>query len=182
MDIRRVCVATLGLALIGLACNGGGSGTTGDDIDIVITSPTPTPTPTPVPTATPTPTPIPSVCGFNPDVAGQGEMQVQEPQPLAKVKSPFHVRGWGSAIAKTGVQVSIVDEQANVLKIRNVAASPSEGQIPPPGLNMTDTTAPFAIDMAHPVESSQPVCLWVFQQGPGGEITNVVLVPLLLEP
>jgi hypothetical protein len=184
MAMRRVCMAALGLALLGLACNGGGGGTAGNGIDIVVRSPEPSPTPkpTPTPATTPTPTPVPIVCGFNPDAATEEELQVQEPEPMAKVKSPFHVRGWGSAIAKTGVAVSIVDAQANVLEFREVSAQPRGELIPPPGLTVTDTTAPFAVDMAHTVESPLAVCLWVFQRAPGGDPTNVVLVPLLLEP
>ncbi|MFQ6019325.1 MAG: hypothetical protein ACE5KW_01050 [Dehalococcoidia bacterium] len=181
--MARVGAAALGLALLGLvfgACKGGSAD---DGIVITVTSTsTPSPTPTAIPTPTPKPTPVPNVCGFNPDAATEAELQVQQPRALARPKSPFHVRGWGSTIAKTGVAVAIVDDQAQVLEIRDVSALPREGQIPPPGLNVTDTAAPFAVDMAHPVETAQPVCLWVFQRGPGGVETNVVQVPLLLNP
>lgn len=184
--MRGAVTAALAVALLALACTTGGEEAEGPSSGIVVTlvtpQPTPTATPTPAPTPTPTPTPVPNVCPPPPDAATAAEMQVQEPPPLAQVKSPFHVRGWGSNIARTGVVVAIVDARGEVREIEDAPALPKQGRIVPPGLAETDMTAPFAADMKFTVEEAEAVCLWVFVFDAEGKPMDAVLVPLVLTP
>ena len=194
----------------------------GIDITLVTPGPTPSPTPTPMPTATPVPTPTPileNACLFNPDPAtaeelqvleppgaipgpapegGEGEIEgapLEEPQEVLEVRSPLHVRGWSSDIARDdrGVTIALVDEQVEFVPIVDAEGQevetvdapplPPEGQIPPPGLMVAEFTAPFAVDIGFRVEEPQPVCLWVFIQLVGSsEAQQVVQVPLRLLP
>jgi len=112
---------------------------------------------------------------------------------VVDVRSPLHVRGWGSNIAlnNLGVRIALVDAQGGLVTIRDASGQevqvvngpplPREGQIPPPGLRVTEFTAPFAVDIGFAVGEAQPVCLWVFIQPVGsGEPQDIVQVPLQL--
>jgi hypothetical protein len=176
------------VVLLGLACNGGGD--MEPTIVITFASPVPTPIPTPTPTATPTPTPTPTpgpeICGVNPDPAPASVLQVQEPQPGQRVKNPFHVRGWGSEIGfeDRGVVVALVDVQGNPLPPLEAPPQPRASRVAPPGLEVTEFTRPFAVDiLLSGLETAVPYCLWVFlETTEEGIAKQVVQVPLIVTP
>jgi hypothetical protein len=176
------------VVFLGLACNGSGDGE--GTIGITLTSPTPTPITTPAPTATPTPTPTPTpnpkVCGVNPDPAPPSVLQVQEPQPGQQVKNPFHVRGWGSEIGfeQRGVVVALVDAQGNPLPPLEAPPQTRANRVAPPGLNVTEFTRPFAVDILRSeLEADTSYCLWVFlKTDEAGRAKGVVQVPVVVTP
>ncbi len=176
------------IVFLGLTCNGSGDGER--NIGITVTSPTPTiittPTPTPTPSPTPTPTPNPKSCGVNPDAAPPSVLQVQEPQPGQQVKSPFHVRGWGSEIGfeQAGVIVALVDEQGNPLAPLEAPPQTRGNRVAPRGLNVTEFTRPFAVDILLPeLVTATPYCLWVFlRTDEAGRPKGVVQVPIVVIP
>ncbi len=174
------------VASLALACSGGG-----DSIEITFASPTataepepPTPTPTPSPTATPTPTP--DVCGPNPDPASAQVLQVEEPKPGDRVKSPFHVRGWGSEIGldSNGVVVALVDAAGNPKPTLDAPPQPRTGRVAPPGLKVTANTAPFGVDLLVPnLTSPTAFCVWAFAStDEQGNAKQVVQVPVIVAP
>jgi hypothetical protein len=201
---RKVCIRTwwpLGVLLavvavsVGLACNGDDD--TERTVVITLTSPTPmtipTPTVTPTPTPAPTPTPLADVCGVNPDPAPASVLQVQEPQPLERVTNPFHMRGWGSEIGfeNTGVAVALIDAKGDPIALdgtgslsKNVAPESRAGRVAPPGLTVTDFTAPFATDMlVQGLSTDTPFCIWVFLETTEEGIPKQVLqVPIVVSP
>lgn len=173
---------------IGVACDGK-EGTEGT-IVITLTSPTPTAVPTPTPSPTPSPVPSPTlsaeVCGANPDPAPVNVLQVQDPQPGERVGNPFHVRGWGSEIGfeASGVAVALVDAKGDPFPPLEVPPQPRAGRVAPAGLNVTDFTSPFGVDMlVSDLRSPTPFCIWVFlETTPEGIPKQVVQVPILVVP
>jgi hypothetical protein len=193
---RKLALAAivLGLlaALITGACTGGGSGDgePPEGISVIVTSPretTPAERSTPSPTPTPTPSPTPlRVCGPNPDPADPKQLQVIEPSPDARVKIPFHVRGWGSTIGKDniGVALAIVDARQQVLQVLDLPPQPRTYRVVPPGLEITEFTRPFAADVVlDPVREPTPICLWVYQETTeDGTPKDVVQVQVVVMP
>lgn len=174
---------------IGLACNEGNGGD--DDIGIRLSSPTPTPVPAsptvgPSPTPTPTPSPGPEVCGRNPDPAAASVLQVQDPKPEEKVKSPIHVRGWGSEIGadNRGVVVALVDRDASVKTTVEAPPQPRTGRVAAPGIKVTDNTRPFGADLlVTGLEAETRYCIWVFlETTSAGAAKQIVQVPVTVEP
>lgn len=165
----------------------------GGDIQIRLSTPTPTPEPvsptaTPQPTSTPTPTPSPNVCGENPDPAPAALLQVQEPEPGTKVKSPLHVRGWGSEIGKQeiGVLVALINKDGDVEKTVSVPPQPRVGRVAAPGLKVTDNTRPFGADILTDdleLEEETPFCIWAFvETTESGVPKDIVQVPVIVVP
>lgn len=161
------------------------------DIGLRISTVTPTPAPppvlTPVVTATPSPTPTPvvNVCPENPDPAGPDIMVVEEPQEDDVLTSPAHVRGWGAGIGFElgGVRVAIYDATGEPISEKAVPPLPAEGRIPPPTLEVTEFSAPFAADIAFRTIAAQPGCVEVFElSAADGSPIHVVQIPVLLEP
>lgn len=130
---------------------------------------------------------------------GEGEepsaLEPQGSQEVREVRSPLHVRGWSAEIAREelGVTIALVDGEGELVPIIDAEGQevqvvdapplPLEGQIPPPGLMVTEFTAPFAVDIGFQVEEPQPVCLWVFIQAAGlSDPQDIVQVPLRLLP
>lgn len=191
MRLRWTLLAVLPLlaAFVALACRGGGSE---QNIDISFPTPTPTQIPTPTPTAVPTPSPTPSptpkldVCGHNPDPVPAGELQVQEPLPGEKIRNPFHLRGWGSEIAfeNSGVIVALIDATGAPLPEKRVPPESRAGRIAPPGLKITDFTAPFATDiLVQGLSAPTPYCIWLFlETTPEGVPKKVLQVPVTVTP
>jgi hypothetical protein len=175
---------TLATAL-GLACDGGDE----DGRTVVITFATPTPTdvPSPVPSPSPTPTvtatPQP-VCGVNPDPAPATALQVQEPQPNEKVSNPFHLRGWGSDIADSGVVVALIDASGEPMPEKDVPAESRSGRIAPSGITVGAGTAPFATDvLVEGLRAETPYCVWVFLEVTAqGFPRQVHQVPVIVVP
>jgi hypothetical protein len=174
---------------VGLACDGGGDGE--GTVLVTVSTPTatavPTPDPTPTPVPTPTPTPGPDVCGVNPDPAPLSLLQVQEPKPRDRVRVPLHVRGWGSTIGfeDFGVVVALVDAEREVVQDWVVPPQQQRAlRILPPGLENTEFTRPFAIDiLVADLAGPTPFCLWVFVETDGeGNPKGVVQVPILVVP
>jgi len=194
MSVRwRLGLAALALAvpLLFLACEE--EGTAGTEptqigLRIVTTTPAPTPEPTLPPvvvTVTPVPTPVPNVCPENPSPAEPNVMVVEEPQPDARLTSPAHVRGWGVGIGfeAEGVHVAVFDATGESLKETKGPPLPKEGRTPPPGMEVTEFTAPFAVDISFDVDIAQPGCVRVYEISPrDGHLVNVVQVPVLLQP
>jgi type IV secretory pathway VirB10-like protein len=156
---------------------------------IVTTTPPPTPTPTPPPqptvTATPAPTPIPNVCPENPSPAQPNVMVMEEPRADDRLTSPAHVLGWGAGIGfeAEGVHAAIYDSTGESLKEVKGPPLPKEGRTPPPGMEVTEFTAPFAVDITFKVDVAQPGCVRVYEISPrDGHLVNVVQVPVLLQP
>jgi hypothetical protein len=175
--------------LLGLACNG--SGEEEPTIGITLTSPTPTPLSTPAPSPTPsptaTPTPIAEVCGVNPDPARPSVLQVQEPQPGERVKNPFHVRGWGSSrvFHEIGMVVAVVDAYGELVQVMvDVPPQARAHRALPPGLQNTEFTHPFAVDIfLTDLAGPTPFCLWAFLETDGeGNPKKMVQVSVIVVP
>jgi hypothetical protein len=172
-----------------LACDGDGEA----ERTIVISFntptavPTSTSTPTPTPSPTPAPTPNPDVCGFNPDPAPASVLQVQEPQPGDKVSGSFHLRGWGSTeiFQQIGVAVAVIGADGEtVLVLDPVPAQPRAFRALPSGLENTEFSSPFAVDIQI-TDLAGPTlfCLWVFLETDEEDIPKgVVQVPVLVAP
>jgi hypothetical protein len=183
-----VALLAAAVALLGLACTGGGNGE--PTVVISLASPAPTSAPTAVPTATPTPSPTPTpnaaACGVNPDPAPASVLQVQEPQPGERVKNPFHVRGWGSEIGfqDSGVVVALVDEMGNPQAPLDAPPQPRAGRVVPPGLKVTEYTRPFGVDILLPdLKTATAYCVWVFLGTDAeGIAKQVVQVPVIVTP
>ncbi|MCH7576367.1 MAG: hypothetical protein IH822_01010 [Chloroflexi bacterium] len=174
-----------------MACNGDGE----PEQTIVISFTTPTvvptatstPTPDPTRTPTPTPTPNPDVCGVNPDPAPASLLQVQEPQPGENVRASFHLRGWGSteSFQQIGVGVAVINAGGDVVKVLDpVPAQPRAFRALPSGLENTDLSSPFAVDIQIPgLAGPTSFCLWVFlDTDPEGLPKGVLQVPVLVTP
>lgn len=156
---------------------------------IATSTPAPAASPSPPPeltvTVTPMPTPVPNVCPENPSPAEPNAMVVEEPKPSDHLTSPAHVRGWGVGIGfeKEGVHVAIYDSTGEPLKEMKGPPLPREGRSPPPGMEVNEFTAPFAVDIPFSVSVSQPGCVRVFGlSARDGRPVNVVQVPVLLQP
>jgi hypothetical protein len=195
--LGRWCVGLAAMALVGpllfLACQDeetAGPEPTGTGLRIVTSTPIPTAAPTLPPqltatTGTPMPTPVPNVCPENPNPAQPNIMVVEEPKPSDHLTSPTHVRGWGVGIGfeSQGVHVAIYDSTGEPLKEMMGPPLPKEGRTPPPGMEMSEFTAPFAVDIAFSTSVSQPGCVSVFGiSSADGRPVNVVQVPVLLQP
>ena len=161
------------------------------DIGLRVVTGTPPPTlsptlpPQPIESATPEPTPVPNVCPENPSPAEPNVMVVEEPQPSDHLTSPAHVRGWGEGIGfeREGVHVAIYDSTGEPLKEMKGPPLPKEGRTPPPGMEVGEFTAPFAVDIAFSVDIAQPGCVRVYEISPrDGHLMNVAQVPVLLQP
>jgi len=190
---RGLGLAALALALplLSLSCQDNdstGAESTPIGLHIVTTTPAPTLTPTPPPvvaTPTPAPTPVPNVCPENPSPAEPNVTVVEEPLPDARLTSPAHVRGWGVGIGfeNEGVHVAVFDATGESLKEMKGPPLPKEGRTPPPGMEVNEFTAPFGVDITFKVNIEQPGCVRVYEISPrDGHLTNVVQVPVLLEP
>jgi hypothetical protein len=189
----RLGLAALALAvpLFFVSCQGDESAEpapTQIGLRIVTATPAPTLEPTLPPvvaTATPAPTPVPNVCPENPSPAEPNVMVVEEPLASARLKSPAHVRGWGVGIGfeNEGVHVAVFDAAGESLKETKGPPLSKEGRTPPPGMEVTEFTAPFGVDITFNVNVEQPGCVRVYEISPrDGHLTNVVQVPVLLQP
>ena len=192
--MRKLTVCGLGLMLgsllLGAACGGGadaGTPTPAVSVELITGTGSTTPrnrrtlTPSPTPTATPL-----QVCGPNPDAAAPNMLQVQEPLPNAQVRLPIFVRGWGSNIAQEnkGVVLSVVDNKQNAVQSNILPPQPRDFRVPPPGLDITEFTRPFAADViVNNVNEPTPYCLWVYlNTDDAGHAKQVVQVPVIVLP
>jgi len=187
-----VALSALTAAVLVVSCGGGDSeaGSSTDDLTgIVVTQTagpaTALPRRTAPPSEAPTPTPV-AVCAPNPDPAPPKVLQVQEPQPEQQVKIPFHVRGWGSNIGEgnRGVALGVVDAKQSVVQVLNLPAQPNTYRLPPPSLDRTDNTRPFAADIViQGITAPTPYCLWIYlETTPEGRPRGVVQVPVVVVP
>jgi len=156
---------------------------------IVTATPAPTRTPTPPPqptvTATPAPTPVPNICPENPSPAQPNLMVMEQPRADDRLTSPAHVLGWGADIGfeAEGIHAAIYDSTGESLKEVKGPPLPKEGRTPPPGMEVTEFTAPFAVDITFEVDIAQPGCVRVYEiSARDGHLVNVVQVPVLLQP
>ena len=179
------------LMLLSLACGGDGneSGPNATGVSVVISSSGPTATPPPSRSPSPTPTPTPSplvVCSPNPDPAAPAVLQVETPEADVKTTIPVRVRGWSSNIGEEDkvVFVAVVDQKQDVLQTNEVPPQPREFRVPPAGLEITEFTRPFAIDiLLDDVVRETPFCIWVYQDvDEEGKARGVVQVPIIVEP
>jgi hypothetical protein len=181
------------LLLLALGCGSGGSAQEepAETPGIVVRFPSPageiTPRPrrTPVPTVTPAPEPL-KVCAPNPDPAPPALLQIVEPKPEQRVKSPVHVIGWGSNIGlqDKGVALAVVNAKQEVLQVLYLPPQPRTYRVAPPGLEITEHTKPFGADVVLPnVREPTPVCLWAYlETTETGSPRGVAQVPILVEP
>ena len=179
------------LVLLSLACGGNGdeSGPNPTGVAVVISTSSATATPPPSRTSSPTPTPTPApldVCSSNPDPASPAVLQVETPEAEARTTSPVQVRGWSSNIGEEDkvVFVAVVDQKQDVLQTNEVPPQPREFRVPPAGLEITEFTRPFAIDiLLDDVVRETPFCIWVYQDvDEEGKARGVVQVPIIVEP
>ena len=102
------------------------------------------------------------------------------------MKNPFHVRGWGSDIGfeERGVVVALVDVRGNPLPPLEAPPQTRANRVAPPGLNVTEFTRPFAVDiLVSGLETATPYCLWVFlETTEEGIAKQVVQVPVIVAP
>lgn len=184
-------VAVGTLVLLSLACGGDGdeSSPNATGVAVVIassdTTATPTPSSTASPTTTPSPTPL-AICSPNPDPAAPSVLQVEAPTADEKTTIPVRVRGWSSNIGEEDkvVFVAVVDQKQTVLQTNKVPPQPREFRVPPSGLEITEFTRPFAIDvLLDDVVRETPYCIWVYQDvDEAGNARGVVQVPIVVEP
>ena len=180
------------LMLLSLACGGDGdeSGSDTNGVAVIVSSSSATATPPPPSrTASPTPTPSPTplvICSPNPDPAAPAVLQVEAPEAGAKTTLPVRVRGWSSNLGEEDkvVFVSVVDQMQDVLQIEQVPPQPRELRLIPAGLEITEFTRPFAIDiLLEDIVQETPFCIWVFQDvDEEGKARGVVQVPIIVEP
>jgi len=173
------------------SCGGGDSeaGSSAGDLGIIVTqTPGPAtalPRRTATPSAAPSPTPL-AVCAPNPDPAPPKVLQILEPHPEQQVKIPFHVRGWGSNIGQDnrGLALGVVDANQKVVQVLNLPPQPNTYRLPPPGLDRTDNTRPFAADIVIPgITAPTPYCLWIYQETTAeGRPRGVVQLPIVVVP
>jgi hypothetical protein len=180
----------LGSLLFAMACGGGDdAGTATPAVSVELITGTGSTTPRNRKTLTPSPTPSPTplqVCGPNPDPAPANVLQIQEPLANAQVGLPIFVRGWGSNIGQDnrGVTLSVVDQKQNAVQSNNLPPQPRDFRVPPPGLDVTDFTRPFAEDViVTNVNEPTPFCLWVYlSTDDTGHAKQVVQVPVIVLP
>ncbi len=181
------------LVLLSLACGGDGgeTGSNATGVAVVVSSPgataTPPPSRTPSPTPSPSPTPL-EICSPNPDPATLAVLQVETPEVDAKTTIPVRVRGWSSNLGEEDkvVFVAVVDQKQDVLQTNEVPPQPREFRVPPSGLEITEFTRPFAIDILldeGDIVREIPLCIWVYQDVDAeGQARGVVQVPIVVEP
>ncbi|MEX0683892.1 MAG: hypothetical protein WD904_02720 [Dehalococcoidia bacterium] len=190
--VLLIPVVLTGLVLLSLACGGGeaeGDKERPSGVAIVVTSPsgsvTPRPRRTTIATASPSPTPL-QVCAPNPDPALPKALQVQAPVANASVGIPVHVRGWGSNIGEQnkGVFIALVNDHQSVLQVNRVPPQPREFRVAPEGMEITEFTRPFAIDIViNDLEEETPYCIWVYQDTDDqGHARGVVQIPVVVLP
>ena len=187
---NAVWLGVLGSAcLLALACGSGDAATPTPALSVALLtssgSATPRAVKTPVPSPTATATPL-QVCAPNPDPAPVNVLQVQAPLAGQQVTIPVFVRGWGSTIglADKGVVLSVVDQKQSVVQTINLPPQPRDYRVPPPGLDITGNTRPFAADIviADVIEPT-PYCLWVYlNTDDTGHARQVVQVPVIMVP
>lgn len=180
----------LGVGTVGAGCGGGGEAHPASSGEVIVVTQTAPPASSlPRRTATPSPAPTPSplqVCAPNPDPAPPKVLQMQEPQPGQQLKIPFHVRGWGSNIGASnkGVALGIVDAKQSIVQVLNLPPQPNTYRLPPPDLERTDNSRPFAADIViDGVKEPTPYCLWIYlETTPEGRPRGVVQVPVVVVP
>jgi hypothetical protein len=183
-------VLALGVGIFAAGCGGDGEAHPASSEGVVILTLTAPPATTlPRRTVPPTPPPTPSpveICASNPDPASPKVLQIQEPQPQQQLKIPFHVRGWGSNIGQNnrGVALGIVDAKQSIVQVLNLPPQPNTYRLPPPDLERTENTRPFAADIViDGVKEPTPYCLWVYlETTPEGRPRGVVQVPVVVVP
>ena len=113
-------------------------------------------------------------------------LRVEKPEAEAKTSIPVRVRGWSSKIGEEGkvVFVAVVDQKQTVLQTNEVPPQPRELRVPPPGLEITEFTRPFAIDiLLEETAQETPYCIWIYQDvDEEGQAHGVVQVPIIVEP
>lgn len=181
--------AVVGTILFVAACGGGDEAPEQTpDVSAAVITQTGNTTPRARRTATPSPTPTATplqVCAPNPDPAPVNVLQITDPQPGEQIEIPVHVRGWSSAFgAGVTVKLAIVDEKQNVVQVNNLPPEPREYRIAPPGLDVNDTTFPFAADLLlNDVSAPTPFCLWAYMSvNEQGRAQQVVQVPVIFLP
>ncbi len=182
-------LAALTLTVFAAGCGGNGEAEPAASEFVILTPPpgpaTELPRRTPEPTPGPTQTPL-QVCAPNPDPAPPALLQVQEPVPEQQVRVPFHVRGWGSNIGRNdrGVALGVVDARQTVVQVLNLPPQPNTYRLPPPGLERTEFTRPFAADIViQGITAPTPYCLWIYlETTPEGRPKGVVQVPIVVVP
>jgi hypothetical protein len=178
------------LIVMGLAaaCGGGGDDSPSPDISAAAITQTGNTTPRARRTASPSPTPTATplqVCATNPDPAPASLLQLLEPQPGSQIKIPVHVRGWSSGFDPGNtVSLAVVDEKQRVVQVNHLPPEPREYRVPPPGMEVTDKTFPFAADIIlNDVTTPTPFCLWAYVSVDGrGQPRQVVQVPVVFVP
>ncbi|MEO8456310.1 MAG: hypothetical protein ABI559_00730 [Chloroflexota bacterium] len=195
MAMRKI--SALGLAmtvcalLLAIACGGSddSSDTPTPAVSVALITQTGSTTPRNRRTLTPSPTPSATplqVCAPNPDPADPKLLQTEEPLPNSQVGVPIFVRGWGSDIIRDnkGVVLAVVDQKQSVVQVNNLPAQPRDYRVPPPGLEVTDFTAPFAADIIiNNVNEPTPYCLWIYlNTDDAGHAKQVLQIPVIVLP
>ena len=98
----------------------------------------------------------------------------------------MHVRGWSSNIGEEDkvVFVAVVDQKQDVLQTNKVPHQPREFRVAPAGLEITEFTRPFAVDITlEDIVRETPLCIWVYQDVDAeGQARGVVQIPIVVEP
>jgi hypothetical protein len=189
--LRLAAVLFAVCALVSIACGGDAESDAGEPPDIVVDIPSPSGSSTPRPVRTaissesPTVTPL-KICASNPDPAAPAILQVLEPLPEARVKVPFHVRGWGSNIGfeNRGVALGVVNGKQEVTQVLDLPPQPRDFRIAPNGLQITEFTQPFAADVViNGVTEPTPFCLWIYLEATAeGAPRGVIQIPVIVVP
>lgn len=103
------------------------------------------------------------------------------------MSTPFHLRGWGSteSFQQIGVGVAVISAGGDVVQVLDpVPAQPRAFRALPSGLENTDFSSPFAVDIQiASLAGPTPFCLWVFiETDPEGIPKGVVQVPVVVTP
>ena len=103
------------------------------------------------------------------------------------MRASFHLRGWGSteSFQQVGAVVAVISAGGDVVLVLDpVPAQPRAFRALPSGLENTDFSSPFAVDIQIPsLAGSTPFCLWVFLDTDSEGIPKgVVQVPVVVAP
>ena len=103
------------------------------------------------------------------------------------MRASFHLRGWGSTegFQQVGVGVAVINAGGDIVLVLDpVPAQPRAFRALPSGLENTEFSSPFGVDVQIPgVAGPTSFCLWVFlDTDEEGSPKGVVQVPVLVSP
>jgi hypothetical protein len=119
-------------------------------------------------TPAPEPTDPASACAPNPAPGSTDVVQVDTPEPFARISSPVTVSGRIAAFEAT-YKIRIFDAAGGIAG--GVTANSAEGQV----------LSPFSADVEFAVVAETPGCIWVYEESAmDGSPINIAQIPVIL--